>query len=71
MSDMKKKKNERKTCPNCNEVFTGRRNQKFCSKYCRFKYWADRHPRIKTEEISAAKNGSKVDSMDTKSEYSS
>ncbi len=69
MSDMKKK-NERKTCPNCGEVFTGRRNQKFCSKYCRFRYWADRHPRVKSEEMATGENVPKPAPTDTKVEYS-
>ena len=39
-----------KTCANCFIEYEGRRNQKYCSSYCRWKAWDKRNPRIKLQE---------------------
>jgi hypothetical protein len=41
-----------KNCPQCgNKISKARKNQIFCSTKCRFKSWANKHPRLKTVQL--------------------
>ena len=39
-----------KICPQCRKRFKFRNNKIYCSSFCRFKFWALEHPRIKINQ---------------------